>query len=126
MFWLDHADHLALCRGEPPKQIILDLDSTDDPLHGNQEGRFFNGYYWQYCYLALYIFCVEHPLCARLRTANIDGAAGSVEDVARLVKQLRQAWPEARIIVRGDSGFCRQELMVHGESGGLRAGAGQK
>ncbi len=112
LFWLDHADHLALRRGEPPKQLILDLDSTDDPLHGNQEGCFFHGYYGHYCYLPLYIFCGEHPLCARLRTANIDGAAGSVEDVARLVKQLRQAWPEVRIIVRGDSGFCREELMA--------------
>jgi hypothetical protein len=95
----------------PPKQIILDLDSTDAPLHGNQEGRFFHGYYGHYCYLPLYIFCGEHLLCARLRPANIDGAAGSVEEVARLVKQLRQAWPEVRIIVRGDSGFCREELM---------------
>jgi len=97
---------------EPPKQIILDLDSTDDPLHGNQEGRFFHGYYGHYCYLPLYIFSGEHLLCARLRPANIDGAAGSVEEVARLVKQLRQAWPEVRIIVRGDSGFCREELMA--------------
>jgi hypothetical protein len=96
----------------PPKQIVLDLDSTDDPLHGNQEGRFFHGYYGHYCYLPLYIFCGEHLLCARLRPANIDGAAGSVEELARLVKQLRQAWPEVRIIVRGDSGFCREELMA--------------
>jgi hypothetical protein len=96
----------------PPQQIVLDLDSTDDPLHGNQEGRFFHGYYGYYCYLPLYIFCGEHLLCARLRLANIDGAAGSVEELARLVKQLRQAWPEVRIIVRGDSGFCREELMA--------------
>jgi hypothetical protein len=86
--------------GEPPKQIVLDLDSTDDPLHGNQEGRFFHGYYGHYCYLPLYIFCGKHLLCARLRTANIDGAAGSVEELARLVQQLRQAWPEVRIVVR--------------------------
>ena len=98
--------------GEPPKQIILDLDSTDDPLYGNQEGRFFHGYYGGYCYLPLYIFCGEHLLCARLRTADGDGAAGSVEEVARLVKQLRQAWPAVRIVVRGDSGFCREELMA--------------
>ena len=98
--------------GAPPQQIILDLDSTDDPLHGNQEGRFFHGYYGNYCYLPLYIFCGEHLLCARLRTADGDGAAGSVEEVARLVKQLRQAWPAVRIIVRGDSGFCREELMA--------------
>ena len=95
----------------PPGQIILDLDSTDDPLHGNQEGRFFHGYYGHYGYLPLYIFCGEHLLCSRLRPANIDGAAGSVEELARLVKQLPQAWPEVRIIVRGDSGFCREELM---------------
>ena len=75
--------------GAPPKQIILDVDSTDDPLHGNQEGRFFHGYYGHYCYLPLYIFCGEHLLCARLRPANIDGAAGSVEELARLVKQFR-------------------------------------
>ena len=97
---------------EPPKQIILDLDSTDDPLHGNQEGRFFHGDYGHYCYLPLYIFCGEHLLCTRLRPANIDGAAGSVEEVARLVEQLRQVWPQVRIIVRGDSGFCREELMA--------------
>ena len=96
----------------PPAQIILDLDSTDDPLHGNQEGRFFHGYYGHYCYLPLYIFCGEHLLCARLRPANIDAAAGSVEELARLVKQLRQAWPQVPIIVRGDSGFCREELMA--------------
>jgi hypothetical protein len=96
----------------PPKQIILDLDSTDDPLHGKQEGRFFHGYYGHYCYLPLYIFCGEHLLCARLRPANIEGAAGSVEELARLVKQLRQAWPEVRITLRGDSGFCREELLA--------------
>jgi hypothetical protein len=105
--------------GEPPPQIILDLDSTDDPLHGNQEGRFFHGYYGHYCYLPLYIFCGEHLLCARLRTANIDGAAGSVEEIARLVKQIRQAWPEVRIIVRGDSGFCREELLAWCEAKGI-------
>ena len=99
-------------QGEPPKQIILDLDSTDDPLYGNQEGRFFHGYYGGYCYLPLYIFCGEHLLCARLRTADGDGAGGSVEEVARLVKQLRQAWPAVRIVVRGDSGFCREALMA--------------
>ncbi len=96
----------------PPPQIILDLDSTDDPLHGQQEGRFFHGYYGHYCYLPLYIFCGEHLLCARLRPADGDGAAGSVEEIARLVQQMRQAWPEVRIIVRGDSGFCREALMA--------------
>jgi len=99
-----------------PKQIVLDLDSTDDPLHGEQEGRFFHGYYGHYCYLPLYIFCGEHLLCARLRVANIDGAAGSGEELARIVAQIRQAWPEVQIIVRGDSGFCREELMAWGEA----------
>jgi hypothetical protein len=105
-------DLFLQAHGEPPKQIILDLDSTDDPLHGNQEGRFFHGYYGHYCYLRLYIFSGEHLLWARLRTADGDGAAGSVEELARLVQQLRQGWPEVRIIVRGDSGFCREELMA--------------
>ena len=106
------ADLFLQAHGEPPKQIILDLDSTDDPLHGNQEGRFFHGYYGHYCYLPLYIFCGEHLLCARLRTADGDGAAGSVEELARLVQQIRQAWPEVGIVVRGDCGFCREELMA--------------
>jgi hypothetical protein len=97
---------------EPPACIILDLDATDDPLHGHQEGRFFHGYYDEYCYLPLYIFCGEHLLCARLRTANVDGAADSVEEVARIVAQLRLAWPNVRIILRGDSGFCREALMA--------------
>ena len=96
----------------PPPQIILDVDSTDDPLHGNQEGRFFHGYYGHYCYVPLYIFCGEHLLCARVRRADGDGAAGCVEEIARLVQQLRQAWPEVRIIVRGDSGFCREALLA--------------
>ena len=105
-------DLFLQAHGEPPPQIILDLDSTDDPLHGNQEGRFFHGYYGHYCYLPLYIFCGEHLLCARLRTADGDWAAGSVEELARLVQQIRQAWPEVGIVVRGDSGFCREELMA--------------
>jgi len=81
-------------------------------LHGEQEGRFFHGYYGHYCYLPLYIFCGEHLLCARLRVSNIDGAAGSQEELQRIVGQIRQAWPEVQIIVRGDSGFCREELMA--------------
>jgi len=97
--------------GEAPGEIILDLDSTDDPLHGNQEGSFFHGYYGHYCYLPLYIFCGEHLLVARLRPSNIDGAAGAVEELDRVVAQIRQAWPEVKIIVRGDSGFCRDELL---------------
>jgi hypothetical protein len=104
---------------EPPQQIILDLDSTDDPLHGEQEGRFFHGYYGDYCYLPLYIFCGEMLLCARLRVSNLDGAAGSQEELQRIVGQIRQAWPGVQIIVRGDSGFCREELMSWCEEAGV-------
>ena len=95
-----------------PKQIILDVDATDDPLHGNQEGKFFHGYYKAYCYLPLYIFCGEHLLCARLRTANNDAAIGTVEELERIVQRIRSAWPDTQIIVRGDSGFCREDIMV--------------
>ncbi len=95
----------------PPKQIILDLDATDDPLHGHQEGRFFHGYYDCYCYLPLYIFCGDHLLAAQLRRANIDAAAGSVEQVERIVRQIRQRWPKVRILLRADSGFAREALM---------------
>jgi hypothetical protein len=104
---------------QAPEQIILDLDATDDPLYGQQEGRFFHGYYGHYCYLPLYIFCGEFLLCARLRSSNIDGAAGSVEELQRIVKQIRSAWPQVRIIVRGDSGFCREELMAWCEAEGV-------
>ena len=96
---------------EIPAQIILDVDATDDPLHGNQEGRFFHGYYKAYCYLPLYIFAGEHLLCARLRTASNDAAAGTVEELSPIVERIRNKWPETRIVVRGDSGFCREELM---------------
>lgn len=94
-----------------PSEIILDLDATDDPLHGHQEGRFFHGYYDGYCYLPLYIFAGEHLLCAKLRRSNIDGAAGAREEVERIVAQIRERWPEVKIILRADSGFCREELM---------------
>lgn len=96
---------------EPPDQIILDLDATDIPLHGNQEDRFFHGYYDTYCYLPLYIFCGNELLCARLRPANIDGAAGSVDELKRIIPQIRAAWPQVKIILRGDSGFCREDIM---------------
>src|ERR1700730_14118078 len=99
-----------------PKQIILDLDATDDPLHGQQEGRFFHGYYDCYCYLPLYVFCGRHLLAAKLRPANIDGAAGSVEEVARIVAQIRSRWPRVRILLRADSGFARDDLMAWGEA----------
>src|SRR5260370_32058245 len=101
-----------------PKEILLDLDRHDIRLHGKQEERFFHGYYGHYCYLPLYIVCGEFVLCARLRPSNIDGAKGSVAEVERIVEQIRQAWPQVRIILRGDSGFCRDELLtwceVHG------------
>jgi hypothetical protein len=95
-----------------PKQIILDLDATDDPLHGHQEGRFFHGYYDCYCYLPLYVFCGRHLLAAKLRPANIDASAGSVEEVARIVAQIRACWPHVRIVLRADSGFAREALMA--------------
>jgi len=95
----------------PPKEIVLDLDATDDPIHGHQLGRFFHGYYDNYCYLPLYIFCGEFLLCAKLRPSDIDGAAGSVKQLAKIVERIRRVWPEVRIIVRGDSGFCRENLM---------------
>jgi hypothetical protein len=97
---------------EPPARIVLDVDATDDPLHGRQEGRFFHGYYDCYCYLPLYIFCGKQVLCARLRRSNIDGAAGSVEEIERIVAQIRERWPEVEILVRGDSGFARENLMA--------------
>jgi len=96
---------------EAPGEIVLDLDATDDPLHGHQEGRFFHGYYDGYCYLPLYIFCGEHLLCAKLRRSNIDGAAGAKDEIERLVTQIRARWPKTRIILRADSGFCRDEMM---------------
>ena len=95
----------------PPEEIILDIDATDDPLHGHQEGRFFHGYYDCYCYLPLYVFCGRHLLAAKLRPANIDAAAGAVEQIARIVTQIRARWPHTRIILRADSGFAREALM---------------
>jgi hypothetical protein len=95
-----------------PAEIVLDLDATDDPIHGEQEGRFFHGYYGGYCYLPLYVFCGRHLLAAKLRRANIDAAAGSVEEVARIVAQVRARWPQVRIILRADSGFAREALMA--------------
>jgi hypothetical protein len=95
-----------------PRQVILDLDATDDPIHGHQEGRFFHGYYDGYCYLPLYIFCGPHLLASKLRRSNIDGAAGAREEVARVIAQIRTRWPRARIMLRADSGFCREDLMA--------------
>ena len=99
----------------PPEQITLDLDATDDPLHGHQEGRFFHGYYDSYCYLPLYVFCGRHLLAAKLRPANIDAAAGATEEIARIVGQIRARWPKVRILLRADSGFCRDALMTWAE-----------
>ena len=104
---------------EPPQEIVLDLDATDDPLYGHQEGRFFHGYYGDYCYLPLYIFCGPALLGARLRVSNIDASAGCVEELKRIVKQIREAWPGVKITVRGDSGFCREELMKWCEDQGI-------
>jgi hypothetical protein len=104
---------------EAPQQIVLDLDTTDRPLEGHQEGRFFHGYYDCYCYLPLYIFAGEHLLCARLRTADQDAAAGSKDEVERIVGRIRAAWPEEGITVRADSGFCREELLKWCEDNGV-------
>ncbi len=103
----------------PPRQIILDLDATDDPLHGEQEGRFFHGYYDCYCYLPLYVFCGRHLLVAKLRRANMDAAAGAVAEVARVVARIRARWPRTRILLRADSGFARDELMAWCEENGV-------
>jgi Transposase DDE domain group 1 len=103
----------------PPKQIVLDLDATDDRLHGRQEGRFFHGYYDCYCYLPLYVFCGRHLLAAKLRPSNIDASAGSLEEVARIVAQIRARWPKVRILLRADSGFAREALMAWCEANGV-------
>jgi hypothetical protein len=101
---------------KPPAQITLDIDATDDPLHGHQEGRFFHGYYDCYCYLPLYIFCGRHLLAAKLREANRDAAAGTIEELIRIIGRIRARWPRVRILLRGDSGFCREALMAWAEA----------
>jgi len=95
-----------------PERIVLDLDATDIPLYGHQPERFFHGYYDSYCYLPLYIFAGDQLLRVRLRPANQDGAAGSLDEVKPLVAQIRRRWPGVNIVLRGDSGFCREELMA--------------
>ena len=115
-FWKDGIDELLVkvfveSHGVAPEEIVLDVDATDLPLHGEQEGRFFHGYYDSYCYLPLYIFCGDQILCARLRQSNSDTAAGSLAEIQRIVVQIRAAWPKVKIVLRGDSGFCRNELM---------------
>jgi hypothetical protein len=103
----------------PPERIVLDLDATDDPIHGHQLGRFFHGSYKGYCYLPLYIFCGDHLLCARLRPSDIDAAAGSVKHLERIVAQIRQAWPGVEVTIRADSGFCREPIMAWCEANGI-------
>jgi hypothetical protein len=120
-FWKEGMDELLAqvfleSHRSAPEQIVLDVDTTDLPLHGKQEGRFFHGYYDNYCYLPLYVFCGDHVLCARLREANHDASFGCLAEIRRIVAQIRAAWPEVKIILRGDSGFCRNELMSWCES----------
>ena len=103
----------------PPERIVLDLDATDDPIHGHQFGRFFHGYYKNFCYLPLYIFCGDHLLCARLRPADIDAAAGSVKHLQRIVAQVRETWPDVKVVIRADSGFCREEILRWCEDNGV-------
>jgi hypothetical protein len=105
-------DVFLQAHGRAPEQIVLDLDATDDPLHGHQEGRFFHGYYDCYCYLPLYVFCGRHLLAAKLRRSDIDASAGSVEEVSRIVAQIRKRWRHTRILLRADSGFAREALMT--------------
>jgi hypothetical protein len=123
-FWKEAVDELLVnvfleSHEKAPAEIVLDMDTTDLPLHGKQEGRFFHGYYDNYCYLPLYVFCGDHVLCARLREANHDAAFGCLQEIERIVKQIRLAWPEVKIVLRGDSGFCRNELMSWCENNGV-------
>src|SRR5512135_820543 len=111
---------------EPPERIVLDLDATDDPVHGHQLGRFFHGYYKSYCYLPLYIFCGDHLLCARLRRSDIDASAGAVKQLQRIVAQIREAWPGVKITIRADSGFCREEILRWCEDNGVDYVSGTK
>jgi hypothetical protein len=106
-------------RAEAPAEIVLDLDATDLTLHGGQEGRFFHGYYDSHCYLPLYVFCGDHVLHVELRPSNIDAAKGSIEALARIVAAVRKRWPKCRVIVRADSGFCREEIMAWCEERGV-------
>ncbi|MBU0718231.1 MAG: IS1380 family transposase, partial [Planctomycetes bacterium] len=112
-------DAFLQSRTTPPERIDLDLDATDDPLHGHQAGRFFHGYYDCYCYLPLYIFCGDDLLCAKLRPSNIDGSAGALKELHRIVARIRQRWPNVPFLVRGDSGFCREAIMAWCEQNGV-------
>jgi hypothetical protein len=104
---------------QAPEELVLDFDATDNPLHGQQEGRFFHGYYDCYCYLPLYVFCGQQLLCAYLRPSRIDAAKHAAAILKLLVRRLRQVWPEVRIIFRGDSGFCRQRIINWCERSGV-------
>jgi hypothetical protein len=104
---------------DAPEEIILDFDATDDPLHGHQEGRFFHGFYDHYCYLPLYVFCGKHLLSARLRRSNIDASEGTVEELSRIVNQIRERWPDVSIVLRADSGFAREAIFVWCEENGV-------
>jgi hypothetical protein len=106
-------------RARPPESIVLDLDATDDPTHGQQLGRFFHGYYKGYCYLPLYIFCGDQLLCAKLRPSDIDAAAGALKQLQRIIAAIRRAWPGVKILIRGDSGFCREPIMAWCEAHGV-------
>jgi hypothetical protein len=123
-YWKDAIDELLVkvlleSYQSAPGEIVLDVDTTDLPLHGKQEGRFFHGYYDNYCYLPLYVFCGDHVLCSRLREANHDASFGCLAEIRRIVAQIRATWPEVKIVLRGDSGFCRNELMSWCESNGV-------
>ncbi len=123
-FWKEALDELLVqvfleSHQTAPEEIVVDVDTTDLPLHGHQEGRFFHGYYDEYCYLPLYVFCGEHVLCARLRESNHDAAFGCLAEIQRIVAQIHAAWPKVKIILRGDSGFCRNELMSWCENHGV-------
>jgi len=121
----DHAierlfvQHFLDSHASPPTEIVLDLDATDDPVHGEQEGRFFHGFYGHYCYLPLYVFCGEFLLGATLHTADVAPGKRAVEELERIVSQIQARWPDVRIVVRGDSGFCNDEVMTWCEEGGI-------
>ena len=122
LMWRVHEELLAQFIASfdtPPPSLILDFDATDDPVHGQQEGRFFHGYYRHYCFLPLYVFCGDQCLVSYLRPSNIDGAKHSWAILALLVKRLRQAWPTVQIIFRGDSGFCRHQMLTWCERNGI-------
>lgn len=123
-FWRDSVDQLLVdifleAHRVAPARVVLDIDTTDMALHGNQEDKFYHGYYRHYCYLPLYIFCGDHVLCARLRPGSVGPAVGSRKEVERIVKQIRQRWPEVEVILRGDSGFCADELLTWCENNGV-------